>query len=67
MNVNQVLDTLLQRNPEMQNNPMAKQMIDVIRSGDSAKGQQIANNLCKSNGVSPQDAIKQAQQFFGLK
>lgn len=67
MNVNQVLDMLLQRNPEMQNNPMAKQMIDVIRSGDSAKGQQIANNLCKSNGVSPQDAIKQAQQFFGLK
>ena len=41
-------------------------MIDVIRSGDAAKGQQIAKNLCDTYGVKPEDAISQARSFFHI-
>lgn len=47
-------------------NPMAQGMLDVIESGDASKGEQMADNLCKSMGVSREDAIKQARQFFGI-
>jgi hypothetical protein len=31
------------------------------------KGQEIAENICKSMGVSKEDAIRQAEQFFHVK
>lgn len=55
---------LVQKNPALANNPNAREMIDVIRSGDAAKGQQIAKNLCDTYGVKPEDAISQARSFF---
>lgn len=58
--------TLLSRNPQIANNPTAKNMIDVIQSGDSKKGQEIAQNLCDTYGVSKEDAIGRAKQFFNI-
>lgn len=58
--------TLLSRNPQIANNPTAKNMIDVIQSGDSKKGQEIAQNLCDTYGVRKEDAINQAKQFFNI-
>lgn len=57
---------LVQKNPALANNPNAREMIDVIRSGDAAKGQQIAKNLCDTYGVKPDDAISQARSFFRI-
>lgn len=37
-------------------------MIDVIKSGDANRGQQIARNLCNTYGVKPEDAIAQVAQ-----
>lgn len=34
--------TLLSRNPQIANNPTAKNMIEVIQSNDSKRGQEIA-------------------------
>ena len=57
---------IIQKNPVLANNPNAREMIDVIRNGDAAKGQQIAKNLCDTYGVKPEDAISQARSFFHI-
>lgn len=57
---------LIQQNPALQNNPNAKEMIEVIRSGDIAKGEQIASNLCKTYGVDRNQAVQQARSFFNI-
>jgi hypothetical protein len=53
--------------PQVANNPNAQSMVDVIRSGDSKRGEQIARNLCDTYGVKPEDAVRQAQQFFHIQ
>lgn len=57
---------MIQRNPALQDNPNAREMIDVIRNGDANRGQQIARNLCDTYGVKPEDAIAQARSFFHM-
>jgi hypothetical protein len=47
---------ILKENPNIANNPNAQSMINVIQSGDEKKGQEIAENICKSMGVSKEDA-----------
>lgn len=58
---------ILQRNPQVSNNPTAQQFLQVIQSGDSAKGEQIANNILKSYGMSREQGVNQALGFFGLR
>lgn len=53
-------------NPNIANNPNAQQMIDVIRRGDAAQGEQIANNLCQTYGISRDQAIQQARSLFHI-
>lgn len=53
-------------NPQIAQNPNARQMIDVIKCGDTQKGQQIAKNLCDTYGVKPEQAIQQARSFFHM-
>ena len=36
------------------------------KSGDAAKGQQMAENLCKTYGVTPDQALEQACKFFHI-
>lgn len=57
---------IISKNPQIANNPNAQEMIQVIQSGDFKRGQMIANNLCKSNGTTPEEAMKQAMSFFGI-
>lgn len=58
---------LIQRNPNITNNPNAQEMIRVIQNGDSARGEQIANNLISTYGVSRNQAMQQAANFFGFR
>ena len=57
---------IIQKNPALANNPNAREMIEVIRNGDAAKGQWIAQNICDTYGVKPEDAISQARSFFHI-
>lgn len=57
---------IISKNPQIANNPNAQEMIKVIQSGDFKRGQQIAQNLCQSNGTTPEEAVKQARGFFGF-
>lgn len=61
--IQQMTMKILKENPNIANNPNAQSMINVIQSGDEKKGQEIAENICKSMGVSKEDAIRQAEQM----
>lgn len=53
-------------NPDIANNPRNKELISIIQNGDSVRGQQVAENLCKSYGVEKDEALKKAATFFGI-
>lgn len=57
----------LQSNPKFSNNPQAQALMTAIQNGDSAQGETIARNICQTMGVSEEDALIQAKQFFGIK
>lgn len=57
---------LISRNPAVANNPQAQNLIGVIQNGDSKKGEEIARNLCNTYGVTPEQALTQAKNFFGF-
>ena len=57
---------LIARNPQVVQNPNAQAMLDVLQRGDAKQGREIASNLCKSYGVTPDQAVAQAKQFFHL-
>lgn len=57
---------LIANNPQFIGNPRAQEFLQIIQNGDDVKGQQIANNLLKTYGVSRDDAIRQARQFFNV-
>lgn len=71
--MNQLINWALQmiaNNPNItHNNPNAniQHMIQVIQSGNQQEGELIAKNLLESNGVSKEQGIQQAMQFFGLR
>ena len=57
---------MINKNPAIQNNPQAQELINVIQNNDSARGEQIATNLCNTYGVTKDQAIAQAKKYFGL-
>lgn len=58
--------SLISRNPAIASNPQAQNLISVIQNGDSKKGEEIARNLCNAYGVTPEQALTQAKNFFGF-
>lgn len=61
------LNQALQQNPNLQSNPQAQNYIQVLQSGDQQKGQQLAENICKSMGITPEQAVQQAKSFFHIR
>ena len=57
---------LINQNPQIAQNPNAQSMLNVIQSGDAQKGEEIARNLCQSYGITPDQALAQAKQFFHI-
>lgn len=65
--MNMAMAIINQNRNLMMSNPQAASMIDVIQRGDSSAGQQIAANICNAYGVSQNDAIQMAKQFFNIR
>lgn len=57
---------MIQNNPQLRNNPQFAQMIKAIESGDSAQGQQLAENILRNYGVTKEEAIGMAVKRFNL-
>lgn len=51
----------LKSNPNIANNPQAQAMLNVVKSGE-----EIARNLCNTMGITPEEATKQAANFFNI-
>lgn len=66
-NLQQLAMNMLASNPRIANNPNAMAMVNAIKNNDSQTGQQIAQNLCKSYGVTEEQALNDAKRFFGLR
>lgn len=66
-NMEQFALQLLQKNPNVSNSPVGRELIDILQKGDQKRGEELARNLCKTNGVSEQEALNQANRFFGMK
>jgi hypothetical protein len=66
INIQQFAMNLLQSNPNVAKNPQAQEMLKVIQNGDSQRGQMIAENLCKTYGITKEDALAQAKRFFHI-
>lgn len=60
----QMLLSKLQQNPNFQNNPQAQEMLNVILTGDSKRGEEIANQILQQNGVSKEEGVNKARSFF---
>ena len=59
-----MLLNMAMQNSNIANNPRAQEMLQVIQSGVAQKGQQIAMNLCKTYGVSKEQAVGMATEYF---
>ena len=66
---NPMLQTMIDRikaNPNIAGNPQALAYIEVLESGDTKRGKELANNLLETYGMTREDALAQAKQFFRL-
>lgn len=66
MDLRQFALDMLQRNPQIGQNPNSQAMIQALQSGNNAQGEQLANNILQSYGMSKEDGIKMARRFFGI-
>lgn len=60
----QYLQSQLQNNPNIANNPQAQNYIQILQSGNAKAGQQIAENLLKTYGMTKEQGINRVRQFF---
>lgn len=67
MDFRQMAMMMLNKNPNITNNPQARNFFNIIENGDQRQGQQLAQNLCNTYGVTTQQAFEMAKQFFGIK
>lgn len=65
--LNNLVNMILQANPNIKENQQASSWLNVIQNGDSTQGQQIADNICKSYGMSREEMLEQAKKFFNIQ
>lgn len=66
-NIQQMLGTLLQNNPQLQQNQNAMQMINALKNNDQKAGEEIANNILKQHGMTREQGMQAVQQFFSQR
>ena len=67
MNPMQMIINKIMSSPQMQNNPMAKNALEMYRNGDTKGLQNMAENLCRENGTTTEDVKNKIMQQFGMK
>ena len=56
----------IMNNNQVNQNPMARNTLDMIQKGDSKGLEELARNLCAEKGIKPEDALKQIKSYFGM-
>lgn len=57
---------MIKANPAIADNPQAQSYLDVLESGDAQKGEEIANNLLQTYGMTKEEALSKAKAFFRI-
>lgn len=66
INPMQSMINMIRANPAIADNPQMQAYIDVLESGDSKRGEELANNLLETYGMTKEDALSQAKAFFRI-
>ena len=53
-------------NNQIMSNPIIKNALGMVQSGNSKGIEQMARNLCKEKGINPDDVMKQIRGSFGI-
>lgn len=77
LNLMQLMQMMRSRTPQQMifnnlksqagNNPVLGNALDMAQKGDSKGLEELARNLCKTNGVDADEAMKQLKSQFGIK
>lgn len=67
MNPMGIIQMMISKNPNMQNNPIVGNTMQMVQNNDVNGLRQLAENICKSKGISLEDAQKQVSNRFGMK
>lgn len=65
-NIMQFAINLIQNNPAMANNPQAQNVLQILQSGDSKKGEEFANNILNSYGLTKEQAMQDITKNLNL-
>lgn len=55
----------IEKNPNMLDTPMKREMYEALKNGDSKKGEELANNYCQTMNMSDRNqAVNSASNFI---
>lgn len=63
-NPQQVIQSMIESNPNIQNNPLAQNAMKMYQSGDTRGLQNMAENMCKERGITVDQAKQQIMGMF---
>lgn len=67
MNIMQLIEQQAKKNPQALQNPRAQSLVSVLQSGDEKRGEEAAMRILQTMGLSKEEGIAQAKQFFGIR
>lgn len=63
-NPQQAIQSIIERNPNIQNNLLAQNAIKMYQNGDTRGLQDMAENMCKERGITVDQAKQQVMGMF---
>ena len=63
-NPHQAIQSIIENNPNIQNNPLAQNAIKMYQNGDTRGLQNMAENMCKERGITVDQAKQQVIGMF---
>ena len=63
-NPQQAIQSIIEGNPNVQNNPLAQNAIKMYQNGDTRGLQNMAENMCKERGITVEQAKEEVMKLF---
>ena len=63
-NPQQAIRSIIESNPNIQNNPLAQNAMKMYQNGDTKGLQNMAENMCKERGITVDQAKQQVMGMF---
>lgn len=67
MNTIQMMLNQIMKNPQVHNNPMARNAMQLYQKGDTQGLKNMAENLCKERGITTDQAKQMVMEMFNKK